>query len=219
MSNNPYLLGFLISILGLVLLFINAILFTTKVKIINKKIYTVLTVYLAGLFVVEFFCNIIGFLNPSSNFFLSHFYFITQFILLSLVFYRLFKSKKLQTMVVVNSIIVLALIIYSYIDNPALFWEFNLFEIVATSLLLIMYSLYYIYKTLGEEKHLYYLLVGLIMYLVCSCLIFLSGNYELVFIKDPYIDIWIFNSIFYIIYQLLIFKEWRYINKQNSANA
>jgi hypothetical protein len=50
------------------------------------------------------------------------------------------------------------------------------------------------------------------MYMLSTSIIFLLGNVELVFIKDPYIDIWVFNSIFFIVYQFLIFKEWRYLN-------
>ena len=94
-----------------------------------------------------------------------------------------------------------------------------MFEIVSTSLLLVIYALRHLYKTLGEEKQYMYLMTGLIMYLICSCLIFLSGNYELVFIEDPYIDIWIFNSIFYIVYQALIFTEWNYIRKKYKAGV
>ena len=133
-------------------------------------------------------------------------------ILLSIVFYRLFTSSKLKKVVVLNYVVVTSVIIGMYIYNIDSFWGFNLFEIAATSALLIIYSLVHLNNTLGTTKKYFYLTIGLILYLLCSSLIFLFGNYELVFIEDPYIDIWIFNTLFYIVYQVLIFTEWRYIN-------
>ncbi|WP_348745978.1 hypothetical protein [Tenacibaculum sp. 190524A02b] len=105
------------------------------------------------------------------------------------------------------------IIIGMYVYNTDLFWQFNLFEIAVTSALLIIYALIHLNNTLGTNKKYFYLCIGMILYLLCSSLIFLFGNYELVFIEDPYIDIWIFNTLFYIVYQVLIFVEWSYINK------
>ena len=210
---GPYLFGFLLSVFSLFLLLINSLLFLSKVKRIKNQVYKYVTIYLLVLFVVEFFCNGIGFLYPDQNFYLSHFYFNAQFILLSIVFYRLFSNPKLKKVIVFNYIVVTLVIIGMYLYNNESFWQFNLFEIASTSALLIVYALIHLYNTLGKEKKFFYLTIGLILYLLCSSLIFLFGNYELVFMKDPYIDIWIFNTLFYIVYQVLIFAEWKYINK------
>ncbi|MFN0728811.1 hypothetical protein [Polaribacter gochangensis] len=215
---DPFFFGFALSIFSLFLLLINAILFSSKVMKFNNQVYKYITIYLIALFVVELFCNVIGYLNPGANFFLSHFYFNAQFVLLSAVFYRLFTNQKLKKIVVVNYIIVTLIIIGMYVFNNDSFWQFNLFEIAATSLLLIVYAFIHFYNTLGEKKKYFYLNTGMVLYVLCSSLIFLFGNYELVFIEDPYIDVWIFNTVFYIIYQVLIFTEWRYINKHGVEN-
>lgn len=209
---DPYLFGFALSIFSLFLLLINSLLFLSKVKKINDSTYKYVAVYLGVLFVVELFCNVIGYLYPAQNLYLSHFYFNAQFILLSIVFYRLFIKKKLKKLVVLNYVIVTSIIIGMYVYNSESFWQFNLFEIAATSALLIIYALIHLNNTLGTKKKYFYLTIGLILYLLCSSLIFLFGNYELVFMEDPYIDIWIFNTLFYIVYQVLIFSEWKYIN-------
>ena len=209
---DPYLFGFALSIFSLFLLLINALLFVSKVKKINNPTYKYVAIYLSVLFVVELFCNVIGYLYPAQNLYLSHFYFNAQFILLSLVFYRLFSNQKLKKMIVINYVVVTLIIIGMYVVDAESFWRFNLFEIAATSALLIIYALIHLNNTLATEKKYFYLVIGLILYLLCSSLIFLFGNYELVFIEDPYIDIWIFNTVFYIIYQVLIFEEWKYIN-------
>jgi hypothetical protein len=210
---DPFFFGFALSVFSLFLLFINALLFTVKIKKFNNQLYKYVAIYLIVLFIVELFCNVIGYLKPGANFFLSHFYFNAQFILLSAVFYRLFKSDKLKKIIVVNYSIVTLIIIGMYLYDLESFWQFNLFEIAATSLLLLVYAFIHFYKTLGESKKLFYLNIGMVLYVLCSSLIFLFGNYNLVFIEDPYIDIWIFNTLFYIIYQVLIFIEWSYINK------
>ena len=205
--------GFALSIFSLFLLLINSVLFLSKVKKINNLTYKYISIYLAALFFVELFCNTIGYLYPGQNFYLSHFYFNAQFVLLSAVFYRLFSNPKLKKLVIINYVVVTLIIIGMYVFNNESFWQFNLFEIAATSALLIIYALIHLNNTLGTKKKYFYLAIGLILYLLCSSLIFLFGNYELVFIEDPYIDIWIFNTLFYIVYQVLIFTEWRYINK------
>jgi len=211
---GPYLFGFALSIFSLLLLLINSILFLSKVKKIKSQTYKYIAMYLTVLFVVELCCNTIGYLYPAENLYLSHFYFNAQFILLSLVFYRLFSTPKLKKLIIINYTIVTLIIIGMYVYNPESFWIFNLFEIASTSILLIIYALIHLNNTLGVQKKYFYLTIGLILYLLCSSLIFLFGNYELVFIEDPYIDIWIFNTLFYIIYQILIFTEWSYINNK-----
>ncbi len=97
-----------------------------------------------------------------------------------------------------------------YFKNPLLYWQFNTFEIGATSVLLIFYCLVYFFKNLKVTHEYFYFCLGLTYYLTSSVLIFLSGNTEFVFFVKPfYFDIWIFNSLFYILYRFFIFKEWR----------
>mgnify|MGYP000468774821 CR=1 FL=1 len=215
---GPFLFGFALSVFSLLLLLINSILFLSKVKKINNQTYKYIAIYLMVLFVVELFCNTIGYLYPVQNLYLSHFYFNAQFLLLSIVFYGLFSNPKLKKLIIINYTIVTLVVIGMYVYNNESFWEFNLFEIASTSILLIIYALIHLNNTLGVKKQYFYLTIGLILYLLCSSLIFLFGNYELVFIEDPYIDIWIFNTLFYIVYQVLIFIEWKYINKEKITN-
>lgn len=210
---DPFFLGFLISAFGLFLLLINVICFAlTKKKFTGNKIYNVLFLYLLFYFLIELFCNIIGFLKPNSNIFVSHYAFNVQFLFLSIFFYLLFKESILKKMVVAVFFAFISINLYLSFEDPELYWKFNLFEIVAISLVTLVYTLIHLYNNLGEEKNYFYFTIGVSMYMLSTSIIFLLGNVELVFIKDPYIDIWVFNSIFFIVYQFLIFKEWRYLN-------
>lgn len=195
-----------ISLIGLVLLNTNAVLFLiTKKK--HDTHYKLLSWYLAALAVVEVCCNILGILKPNSNFFLSHIYFNIQFILLSYFYYRLIHRAFLKKAIVGIAVILWLILGWQYTYTPSLFWQFNLFEISSISFIIIGYSLFYIYQNLGVSATYYYFSIGLILYLLCSSVIFLSGNMDLVFNQSPYIDIWIFNSLFYIVFQLLILRE------------
>jgi hypothetical protein len=207
---------FIISLTGLALLLINSILFIGNRKD-KGRIYQYITIYLSLQFLVELLCNIIGILNPNSNFFLSHYYFVIQFILLSLFYRELLKNTILKKIVSFNLVIILLILSFQYYQTSSLYWKFNYFEIESTSIILILYSIIYFYENLKGTYRYFYFCLGLTFYLTSSCLIFLSGNTELVFFKEPfYFDIWIFNSLFFIMYQIFIYKEWKYLIKNES---
>ena len=208
------LISVTISLIGLFLLFINSVLFFISRK--NKDIvYRYIMYYLMIQFAVELCCNIIGILYPNENFFLSHYYFVIQFIMLSLFFFQLFKNKLLKNLVYINLGIVVLILAFQYYQTPSLYWKFNNFEIGTTSILLILYSIVYFYENLRESYKYHFFCYGLTFYLMSSCLIFLTGNTQLVFMTEPfYLDIWIFNSLFFILFQILIFKEWQFLVKK-----
>jgi len=207
------LFPFFVSLAGLFFLLVNSIRFYKTRK--NKDVrYVIIMIYLIFLFVEELLCNIIGFCYPGSNFFLSHYYFIFQFIALSIFFYSLFSSIVLKRGILFFLILVLTLLAIQYYKAPDLYWRFNLFEIGITSTLLILYSLIFLIQNFKTAKHSYqYFCNGLIVYLASSLSIFLSGNSDSVIFTEPFVlDFWFFNSLFYILYQFLIFKEWKALN-------
>ena len=95
-----------------------------------------------------------------------------------------------------------------YIYNPKIYFKFNLFEIVLSSIPLIIYSVLYIFISLLEEKKYFYINCGIFIYLISSTLFFVSGNYLATIDKSIIKIIWLVNMIIYIIYQLLITVEW-----------
>lgn len=214
------LFPFIVSLVGLFFLLANAIRFCITSK--NRDVlYRILTTYLVLLFCVELFCNIIGFLYPGANFFLSHYYFIFQFITLNLFFYKCFSNKILKRIAVTVFIFVLLFLSIQYYRTPSLYWKFNLIEIAITSIPLLFYALYFIISNLKNTKHDYsYFCNGLAIYLASSASVFLSGNSDSVIFTEPFIlDFWFFNSLFYILYQFLIYKEWKVLNAKRSIKT
>lgn len=204
----------LVFIIGIVLLAINGTLFLFSPKLNHAKI---MSVYLLATLIEGLSCFTLSFIYPNNNFFITHIFFNVQLFFLAIFYYQLFHDKKLKQYVKIASIFVWIILAFQYILYPASFWQLNLFEIVSISCLLISFGLLYLYNTLGESNYFFYFSLGLVMYFLCSCIIYLFGGLTLVFCKDPYIDHWIIKDLFFILFQLLIMKE--YQNLKNKGNV
>ena len=144
-------------------------------------------------------------LNKTPNLFFSHYYFVGQFIFLSL-FYRNLEEKKLNK-TITKYILIISLICIAiyYFKYPEDYFEYNIFEVFLTSIFLIIYSfLFFLKKIDSHDKRFIYINSGFFLYITCSTLIFAAGNIESS-IKNI---LWYSNVSLYLIYQLLIFIEW-----------
>ncbi len=215
---SKYLFSFGISLLGLFYLFFNTYLFL-KNKKIQKQISRVFLLYLITLSITELACHIIGIIRPNSNFFISHIYFIFQFSFLSFLYSTLIANKTFTKIIVSIYLLQMGILTFMYVSNPNLFWKFNEYEIITTSFILVFYAFYFLYKELDNVHYYYNFSIGLILYLLCSISIFLYGNLELILVEKPYVDIWIFNSIFYIIFQFMIFREYAFFTSKINSKG
>lgn len=205
-----FLLVYSISLLGLFFLIFNTFLFHLNKKVANN-VSIIFLWYLVMLSVVEISCHIVGLLYPNSNLFISHFYFIFQLIFLSCFYFNLFKEKIMRRLIILIFVLQMLILGWMYYSNFQLFYGFNTYEIVSISFLLVIYAAYFIYKNLVYEHKYFNFSIGLILYLLGSIAIFLFGNLELVLIDEPYVDIWVINSLFYIAFQYFILREYRFI--------
>lgn len=144
------------------------------------------------------------------NLYLSHFYFISQFTLLSLFYYNLLvKKKQLILIKVLFPIVIIPLVIqYSY--KPKLFYEFNVFEVFITSFPIIIYSIIHLYNSLTEKTKFFYINAGILVYLSVSTLIFILGDFLSGLDLKQVDNIWYINKYSYIGYLILIFLEWKF---------
>jgi hypothetical protein len=208
MNQDSLLFSFSISLLGLALLIINTFLFVSKLKG-KDKLYKIFTCYLIFLTIEEIACNVIGFTQIISNTFLSHFHFQILLFFLSVLYYNLFSNKSLKKLVLIIYVLIFLGLGIQYFNNPNLFWQFNVPEIVIISIVLICYALIHLYNCISEQKKYFHFSIGISLFLLCASIIYMSGQYELVFWRNPLIDIWIFSSLFFIVLQVFIFKEWK----------
>jgi hypothetical protein len=193
--------------IGYLILLLNLILFIKGFP--NQgKAYTIFTWYLGGVFSIQIISNILMRLNIM-NLFLSHFYFIGQFIVLSFFYLTILKEpyqKKTVKIGLVTSFLALGI---QYANDMSLFFAFNLFEIFITSFLLIIYATFHFYNMLNEKKEFYYINVGILMYLFGSTILFLVGNLTTILSPKMSLLTWTLNAFLIIIYQLFILVEWK----------
>jgi hypothetical protein len=195
-------IGYLILLLNLVLFFIR---FSNQ-----KKAYKIFVFYLGFVFVVQILAEIL-IQHKRNNLFLSHFYFIGQFVVLSIFYLNILKKVDFQRKIVKGGLIIgLLIIAFQYFKEPEVFFKFNLFEIIITSILLVTYAAFYFYNQLTtENSDFYYVNTGILLYLSGSSILFLVGN--LMTSLSPKLNKipWILNSFLYIVYQLFILLEWK----------
>jgi hypothetical protein len=199
--------------LGMLLNIINMFLYALSYKKNSRNLtYKLFSLYL----LCELIINISAFILASyqeHNLFLTHYYFILQYIILSLFYKTLFKNPQKQ-MVTVVFIPVLTILAIQYAMQPELYFKFNTTEVFITSLPIVVYSMIHLYNSLNESPKYMYINAGVLIYITTSTLIFilgdyLSGNSSSSSSSSSSVDtIWFINKVLYVIYLALIFIEW-----------
>ncbi|TDE45817.1 hypothetical protein E0I26_03780 [Flavobacterium rhamnosiphilum] len=193
-------IGYFILLLNLIFFFIS---FSNQ-----GKAYKIFTLYLGLVFVVQILAEILN-QQKRSNLFLSHFYFIGQFIILSFFFLAILKEKHQKKIVKLGLLFGLLALGIQYANDISLFFRFNLFEIFITSFLLIIYATFHFYNMLNEKKEFYYINMGILLYLFGSTILFLVGNLTIGLSLGLRKTTWILNAFLYIVYQMFILVEWK----------
>lgn len=202
------LLGEVIGYVGVVLLLINLMVFFISYKRYKKnKSYAFFTLYLLVTLIVQLWSFYLAH-QSSNNLFLSHAYFISQFIVLSL-FYRELFLKYQKKYVLAILVVVLIILIIRFSLNSRLLNGFDLVEVFICSLPLVIYAFVHLYNSLNESKAFLYINGGILVYLSASTLIFILGNYlTSKNINNSIRGIWMVNDVLYLLYLTLIFIEW-----------
>jgi hypothetical protein len=189
------------------ILVVNLILFLKRFRS-NSKSFKVFTCYLAVITLLQVISKILFYLKIN-NLGFSHVYFLSQFLLLSYFFIIILENIIIKRIIKLMTIIVMLILTVNYYLDPNFFTAFNLFEIVLCSIPLIFYSFIFFIQNLEQNfKKYLYLNSGIFIYLMCSTLLFVTGNYISPIETYWYRFIWVINAFLYLIYQLFIFTEW-----------
>ncbi|WP_452224921.1 hypothetical protein [Lacinutrix chionoecetis] len=197
--------------LGVLLVFINSIMYLKTITIDKQnKALKYFTIYLVLTFIVLTSSIMIVLLDDEpNNLFLSHFYFIFQFVFLSLFYRELFTRNQVKYVHIISGLVIAVLVI-QYATKPSLFYKFNLLEILITSFPLILYSILHLYNSLTKLGKFMFINAGVLIYLSASTLIFILGDFlSQLDGKHVVRYIWFINKILYVGYLLLILTEWR----------
>lgn len=188
---------------GHLLLLLNTILLIRSYRK-QSVAFNIYTYYLILILIIQIISSYKSFYK-TPNIHLSHFYFIGQFILLSIFFKNILEKKSLKKITTFTLVIVVIAMGLYYVLYPSNYYKFNIFEIVITSVPLITYCFFFFIQAIdGTSKKFTYIVSGFFLYILCSTLLFISGNLNASIMKA----MWAINALLYIIYQVLIFTEW-----------
>lgn len=155
--------------------------------------------------------------NGMNNLFMSHFYFVLQFVILSFFYKTILPVNAQKKGVLTGLIVCLSILSIQYYYNPSLFYTFNLLEIFITSFLILIYAMFHFYNILNESKEYYYLNTGIFIYIFGSTVLFLSGDILSTIDKSYGKIIYTLNGLLYIVYQIYIFIEWLRVRKTKAG--
>ncbi len=180
----------------------------------SGRAYTFFISYLVWILLCEIIFYVLNY-KKINNLFFSHYYLIIQFLLLGFFFHEILTEKYQKNIARILLITIPLVLIMQYIIDPEKYYVFNLFEIFVTSYSLIILALFHLYNILDTEKKYNYICLGLLLYLISSTVIFLSGNLYTVMNTNLHREIWVFNVVMFIVYQLFIFAEYFFSRRKN----
>ena len=167
--------------------------------------YRYVTWYLICIAIIQVTMTIYA-MNGWNNLFMSHFYMIGQFVLLSLFYHSLLK----RTFILYILYIVLGGLAVSYCYNFEIFYGFHSYGMSITQIILALYALGYYYLSLGERRPFLHINSGVLIYMLGSTLYFASYNLVLVLKLNKETSSYLIymNHLLYFIFQITLFLEW-----------
>jgi len=205
----------ILAFVGTLILLTNAILYSFKIKG-KSPAYRNFTAFLILVALVELSSLFVAKVLHQNNLFLSHFYFLFQFVVLSLFYAELLKSTWVKLIVIP----VLAMVAYQFVIDPELFFRYNSIGASVMQSIIIIYSLIFFYRSISGTSEFLIVNIGIFLYLLSSALIFVSGNVvlDLDISEDTRFLLINVNRVLILVFQILIFVEWRknYFRKKPS---
>ena len=192
----------ILSYIGTILLVINAIVYSIGFSR-SRGAYRVFTTYLIAIAVIQIMMTIYVF-NHMNNLFLSNIYLVVQFVLLSLFYGVLLKSS----LVKITSLVLTLFLLGQYINDWSLIDRYNSLGISISQVVIIFYSVIYFYRSISKKAVFIIANIGIFLYLICSTLIFASGNLQYEISETGYMLLLQLNTTFYLVFQILVFVEW-----------
>jgi hypothetical protein len=205
-----------LSQIGLLILLINVLLYSAGF-FSNGKAYRIFAAYLFIICIIQVLMEVLA-SRTINNHFLSGYYLFFQFILLSGFFYTLNLSKAKKAVILYLSLLTVAVLFVQYWLHPDLYYGINSWGFLGTTIILVLYSVLYIFEHLTQKLPFFYVTVGIFIYLISSSLIFASASAVVTFSYQTYANVFNINAVLFILYQLLILWEWKMAYLPKAAN-
>jgi hypothetical protein len=172
------------------------------------KAYKLLCFYLLNHLGVEIAMRTLSLLKMN-NHFVSHFYLIFQFLILSFFFLQLLNSAIQKRRIRIFMVLCLNSIIIQYLFIPEMFFKFNPFEIFITSFPLIIFATLTLFEMLDGKKEFFIVIIAIVVYLFGSTIVFLFGNIINSYNLRLADFCWALNTVLYLILQIIFLVQWK----------
>tara|TARA_R100000935_G_scaffold58415_2_gene95375 strand:- start:50033 stop:50668 length:636 start_codon:yes stop_codon:yes gene_type:complete len=171
----------------------------------ESKAYKIFTLYLTYIAIIQIILSVHAFYKIN-NLFLFSYYFIGQFIFMSAFYISLLKAKWIW----ITTALTLLGLLLQYIYSPSSFTNFNSLGVSITQSIIVIYAVFYYYKSLSGNSIFLLVNTGVLLYFLASILFFASGNLllSLNLPKETHRNIGLVNEFLYLIFMILIFVEW-----------
>lgn len=196
--------------IGYLILGINLFVYLIKYKANKERPYKLFIIYLLLLVSIQIASEYVQKYSANkNNLFLTHYYFVIQYILLSYFYYLIIKSKKIKRIIKIILPLTLISLAIQYLFYPELYHVFNVYEIFICIIPVVIYALSHLFQTLSSSNKKYiYITSGILIFFLPHALVFSSGNIMPNLSADVNKIIWHLNVILIVVYQSLIFIEW-----------
>lgn len=203
----------LLNVISIIL--VNVVHFVYRKKHLSKSMI-LLMVLLMGILYIEILSSYLS-EHGTPNLYLTHYYTIGQFLILSIIYYR--QLKKFQVVVPISVVLFSCILIYQLIESKIVYNEFNISGFLISACLLIFYAFFYYVEHITKKKYWDTFNVGLFLYLGGSSIIFLTMNSG----ENPdewYLYIWTINASLVVLYQVFIsITIYRFHRVQKNQNG
>lgn len=173
----------------------------------HRKTYKVFTIYLVLIALIQYGAFYVGRGHlRENNLYFSHFYYLVQFVLLTVFYSRLLKRTWLYYILIG----VLVYAAFGFISDPSSFYGFNATGMTLTHALIALYSILYLYKCISNNGEFVIASCGIFLYLLSSTLIFSARGLAsgLDISDDSIVLISNMNKVLYLIMLALLLYEW-----------
>jgi len=154
------------------------------------------------------------------NLHLTHFYTLGQFLLISVIYYKLLDKFKLA--IPIGVILFSSVLIYQLLDSKIIYDEFNTSGFLVSACILIGYAFLYFIEHISQKKYWDSFNVGLFLYLGGSSIIFFTLS-SLRDLNDWHMLLWTINGVLIIFYQafisITIYRYYRGVKNQNGISS
>lgn len=189
--------AYLLIITAIIFLFLNAMLYSSKIKDDHSGIAKIMSIYLWAMLCIEIISEILLFLT-NYTLFISHIYFYSQFILIGIFYHQICEQSVQRMFIRWYFAGTASLLILQYFISPEISYRYNLLEVFLTNYLLVICSLMYIYNTTPENRTFSFLNLGFLTYGISGGTIFLFGN----ILSFVYFEM---SHLFYMIHLVTLF--------------